>query len=100
MKENTVYILECADGSYNTGITSDIEQRLHDHEEGVDPRGYTYRRRPVKLVYSDIFPDVGDAILHEKQIKGWRREKKIALIEGRISFLPSLAVNYSKRKLS
>ena len=94
----TVYILLCRDGSYYTGITNDLERRLWEHETGCDPKAYTFRRRPLKLVFHEDFRDVNRAIDFEKQIKGWRREKKEALINGRWDLLPELSVNYTKKK--
>ena len=91
MKELCVYILECADGKYYTGVTNDLERRMWEHNEGIDPKAYTYGRRPLKLVFSDWFPEPNQAIAFEKQVKGWRKEKKLALIEGRYNDLTRLA---------
>jgi predicted GIY-YIG superfamily endonuclease len=85
-----VYILECSDGSYYTGSTSDIETRISQHQVGACP-GYTRKRRPVKLVFSDYFEDVYEAISAERQIKGWTRAKKEALINGDFLLLKKLA---------
>ncbi|MBL7855078.1 MAG: GIY-YIG nuclease family protein [Cyclobacteriaceae bacterium] len=74
-----VYIVECADGLYYTGVTNNLDKRLHEHNEGVDPKSFTYRRRPVKLRYWLEFQDVNQAIEWEKQLKGWGRKKKEAL---------------------
>ena len=89
-----VYILQCSDGSYYTGITNDLDRRIAEHNEGYDTKGYTYSRRPVKLVYYEDHSDPYYAIGREKQIKGWSRKKKMALIEGNWDKLPE----YSKRK--
>ena len=78
----TVYILLCADGRYYTGITNDVAHRLDQHQMGIDTKCYTFKRRPVKLVYTAPFTDVYEAIHWEKVVKGWRREKKEALIRG------------------
>ncbi|MBE7177152.1 MAG: GIY-YIG nuclease family protein [Mucilaginibacter polytrichastri] len=86
-----VYILECADHSYYVGITNDIERRLSEHNTGYNSSCYTYSRRPLKLAYEQHFYDVNAAIVFEKQIKGWRREKKKALIDGRLSALSGLS---------
>ncbi|MBI1286299.1 MAG: GIY-YIG nuclease family protein [Flavobacteriales bacterium] len=86
-----VYILECADGSYYTGITNDVDRRIAQHQAGNDPRAYTWNKRPVKLVYHQQFLDANDAIAFEKRVKGWNRKKKLALIEGRFGDLPGLA---------
>lgn len=86
-----VYILECADGAYYTGITNNVERRLGEHNAGNDRMAYTYCRRPVKLVYSEIFKEVEQAIAWEKQVKGWGRKKKEAIIKGEWDALPELA---------
>ena len=75
-----VYILHCADGSYDTGLTTDLEYRLAQHNAGEIPGSYTSTRRPVRLVWFDSFPSKHDAFLRERQIKGWSRAKKEALI--------------------
>jgi putative endonuclease len=75
-----VYIVKCTDGSYYTGVTNDVEIRLQQHNEGYYPRCYTYRRRPVVLVYWQRFQFIEDAISWEKQVKGWNRRKKEALL--------------------
>ncbi len=85
-----VYILKCIDGSYYTGSTSNLEKRLSEHQQGAIP-GYTHKRRPVKLVFSDCFEEVYDAISAERQIKGWTRAKKEALINGDFELLKILA---------
>jgi len=87
----TVYILRCSDGSYYVGITQkDLETRISEHEQGLYD-GYTARRRPVTLVYDGHFEQVTDAIAFERKVKGWRREKKEALIRGDFDALPSLS---------
>ena len=86
-----VYMLECADGSYYIGMTNDPERRLAEHEEGGDPTAYTYLRRPVCMVWYDAFQSPTAAIEVEKQIKGWNRKKKQALVDGRFDLLPELS---------
>jgi predicted GIY-YIG superfamily endonuclease len=73
------YILRCADGSYYVGHTDDLESRLAAHQSGVI-EGYTRQRRPVTLVWSQEFGDRHEAFRAERQIKGWSRAKKEALI--------------------
>jgi len=73
-----VYVLHCADGSYYTGHTDNLETRLSAHQSGAIP-GYTYDRRPVALVYSEVLSS--RAFERERQIKGWSRAKKAALVE-------------------
>ncbi|GAC1309640.1 MAG: GIY-YIG nuclease family protein [Mucilaginibacter sp.] len=91
MKQYFVYILLCSDNSYYTGITNDIERRLYEHESGLDPGSYTCKRRPVKLVFQETFTEVVQAIAFEKQIKGWKRRKKEAMINGDWDLLPELS---------
>ena len=75
-----VYILQCSDGSYYTGHTDNLEERLAAHEQGTF-KGYTSRRLPIKLVFCGEFPTRDDAFTRERQIKGWSRRKKQALIK-------------------
>jgi predicted GIY-YIG superfamily endonuclease len=76
-----VYILECADGSYYTGHTDNMEKRLAEHEQNPFPC-YTSNRLPVKLVFYSELPTRDNAFARERQIKGWSRRKKRALING------------------
>jgi predicted GIY-YIG superfamily endonuclease len=71
----------CADGKYYTGVASFLELRVAQHKMGHDPRAFTFGRRPVKLVWTDSFPTEQQARERERQIKGWSRAKKRALIE-------------------
>ncbi|MBI2117507.1 GIY-YIG nuclease family protein [Candidatus Peregrinibacteria bacterium] len=82
MRDYCVYMLRCNDGSYYVGITNNVELRIGQHQEGIDPKCYTFRRRPLECVYSAQFQDVRDAISWEKHIKKWSRKKKEALITG------------------
>lgn len=91
MKQYFVYILLCSDNSYYTGITNDLERRLHEHQTGENIKCYTYKLRPLKLVFYERFNDVNQAIAFEKQVKGWRRQKKEALINGDWDALPALS---------
>ncbi|SKC15074.1 GIY-YIG nuclease family protein [Dyadobacter psychrophilus] len=77
-----VYILKCSDESYYTGVTNCLERRLAEHTSGRKETSYTYSRRPVELVFSRKFKYVNDAIAFEKQVKGWSRKKKEAIING------------------
>ena len=86
-----VYILECADDSFYTGITSRLEARIIEHNSDDEPNSYCHKRRPVKLVFAREFRSVNKAIAYEKQVKRWSRAKKIALITGAISELKKLA---------
>jgi putative endonuclease len=75
------YILKCSDDSYYTGSTIHLEQRLHEHQEGLGAN-FTRKRRPVTLVYFEEYERIADAFRREKQIQGWGRKKKEALIHG------------------
>jgi len=79
-----VYILECADGSYYVGSHrgSDVGHRVAEHNMGYHKNAYTFTRRPVNCVWSDWFSRYDDAVAFERQIKGWNRAKKEALING------------------
>jgi putative endonuclease len=92
-----VYILRCADGSYYTGLTKqDAEARAWEHNN--DPiDSYTARRRPVTLVFTETYDRITDAIARERQIKGWSRRKKEALIRGDYEALPALASRAASR---
>ena len=86
-----VYIIECSDKSFYTGVTNDIDRRITEHNEGHNPKSFTFSRRPVKLVYFEVHSDPYFAIQREKQIKGWSRKKKIAMIKGEWEKLPELS---------
>lgn len=96
MKIYYVYILQCSDNSYYTGFTNEIERRMIEHQDGENPSCYTYKRRPVKLMHTSEFNDVNQAILFEKQLKGWSRRKKEAIINGNWEILPELSKNRMK----
>ena len=81
MKTYYVYILKCSDGSYYTGVTNNIDRRLAEHMEGYNPNSYTYKRRPLQLVFYESFININEAIDFEKQVKRWSRKKKEALID-------------------
>lgn len=74
-----VYILRCADNSYYTGHTDNLEKRIAEHQAG-EIEGYTSSRLPVTLVFSEEFSSREEALSHERQIKGWSRRKKEALM--------------------
>ena len=85
-----VYILECRDGSYHVGSTINLERRLWEHQEGLGAT-YTRHRRPVRLVWSVSCDRIDEAFAYEKQIQGWSRKKRRALIEGRTEDLGRLS---------
>jgi putative endonuclease len=90
MRQSWVYILKCSDGSYYTGCTTNLEQRIQEHNfKKYD--NYTSTRLPVELVYSQQFSNINEAIAAERRIKGWNRSKKEALIKGDFDLLHNLA---------
>jgi putative endonuclease len=95
MKDFFVYIVRCSDGSYYTGVTSNLEKRIAEHNSGLI-KGYTSKRLPLELVYSNRFNNVSDAIRSEKQIKGWRRDKKEALVQQNFEALVKLSKTRKK----
>ncbi len=95
MKNYFVYILECSDKSYYTGVTNNVEKRLAEHRSG-SIQGYASNRLPIMLVYTTSFYDINDAIRFEKQIKGWSRKKKEALMRGDFDALVLLSKSKTK----
>lgn len=76
-----VYILRCGDNSYYTGHTNNLEERIAKHQAD-EVEGYTSTRLPVSLLFSEEFPTREEALACERQIKGWNRRKKEALMRG------------------
>ena len=91
VKSNVVYMLLCADGSFYVGSTTDLDVRIAWHAEAQDPFCYTYSRLPIRVVWSETFSDWSEALSRERQVKGWSRLKKIALIEGNWKEIQRLA---------
>ena len=91
------YILRCCDGSFYVGSAHHLENRLSQHDAGV-VTGYTATRRPFELVWAHESERIDDAWGLERQIKGWSRAKRIALIEGRFADLPALSRSRSRRQ--
>ena len=89
-----MYILQCSDGTYYTGSTKDLDFRINQHNDGMGAN-YTRNRLPVKLVYFEEFMKIEDAFKREKQVQGWSRKKKEALINGNQKDLPNLSKNYT-----
>ncbi len=85
-----VYILKCRDGSYYTGSTTDLQRRVLEHNNG-QIAGYTFTRRPVTVVFCQEVSNLDQAFALERQIKGWSRAKKEALIAGDYSLLHDLS---------
>lgn len=88
-----MYILLCSDGSYYTGSTIDLERRLEQHQNG-EGANHTKKRLPVTLLYYEEYSRIDEAFYREKQVQGWSRKKKEALIEGKVELLPVLAKAY------
>jgi len=85
-----VYILKCSDDSYYVGSTWNLENRLYQHATGHGST-YTSRRIPVTLVFAQEYERVDEAYAREKQIQGWSRRKREALIAGEFNELPRLS---------
>jgi putative endonuclease len=90
-----VYILLCSNGKYYTGSTIDLERRLIQHQNG-EGSNFTKKYLPVELVYVEEFQRIDQAFYREKQIQGWNRLKKEALINGENNLLPGFAKNYTQ----
>ena len=85
-----MYILNCADGSYYTGSTTELDGRVLQHQNG-EGAIYTRERRPVKLIYFEEYARIDHAFWREQQIKKWSRKKKEALINGQFHKLRELS---------
>jgi putative endonuclease len=96
MKLYFVYILQCADDSFYIGMTNNLERRLVEHKIGKS--GYTSTRLPVELVWREMCTNPDEAIKIEKQLKGWSRRKKKALIDERWDDLVEFSKNYTEHK--
>lgn len=94
-----MYILQCSDGSYYTGSTKDLELRLKQHQAG-EGANHTKKHLPVELVYFEAFTRINDAFYCEKQIQGWSRKKKEALINNNFEKLPELSIAYRDKVAS
>ena len=77
-----VYMFKCEDASYYSGVCNNVQQKLFEHNIGINPNCYTYLRRPVRLVYKQAFEDVQEAIEFERQLKGMTNREKKAFIDG------------------
>ena len=90
MKNGWVYIIQCKDKSFYTGSTSNLQTRIYQHENNL-VSCYTRNKQPLSLVFQQEFESIEDAIKAERQIKGWTRKKKIALIGGDFDLLHELS---------
>lgn len=93
-----VYILRCSDGTYYTGLTKELNGRVHEHQIGSHPEAYTFSRRPVKLVWSVVTESYQEAFQWEHRIKGWNRAKKEALIRGDIDGIHEIVKSERKQR--
>ncbi len=85
-------MLECSDGLFYVGVTNDPNRRLEEHNHGINKDSFTFKRRPVKLVYYDYFTNYLQAINWETQLKKWSRKKKLALISHNWEKIHELAI--------
>ena len=83
-----VYILDCKNKSLYTGVTKDLDRRYKEHLKRTSH--YTGYNPPSKILYTESFPTKSEALKREKQIKGWTRRKKLALIKGDLELLKKL----------
>ena len=95
-KPFVLYLLQCSDGSYYVGHTDDLETRMAQHHSGIGS-AHTRRHLPVTLVWHQEFDSRVEALEMERRVKGWRREKKLALIEGRFEDLRRLSKRGARR---
>lgn len=91
MKSYYIYILKCSDELLYTGFTNNLSRRFDEHQQGRDKRSFTFKRRPVELIFYQEFNDVEQAIYFEKKIKRWSSEKKLALANEDFEMLQILA---------
>ena len=91
MKLYYVYILKCSDGLTYTGITNDISRRFEEHQKGLNKNSFTFKRRPILLIFKQEFNDVNQAIYFEKKIKKWSGKKKLALANGDFDMIQILS---------
>lgn len=88
-----MYILKCSDGSYYTGSTNNLEKRIIEHQSGLGAN-YTRKRLPVNLIYYEEYQRIDEAFHREKQIQGWSRKKKEALMDNKDQLLSKLSIAY------
>jgi predicted GIY-YIG superfamily endonuclease len=90
MEAGYMYILKCSNGAYYTGSTKNLQKRLMQHQAG-EGANFTKKHLPVELVYFEAFSRIDQAFYREKQVQGWSRKKKEALINGEINLLQGLS---------
>ncbi len=91
MKSYFVYILKCSDGLTYTGFSNNISRRIEEHQNGLNKNCFTFKRRPLELIFCQEFNEVNQAIYFEKKIKNWSNKKKMALANGDFDMLQILA---------
>jgi len=91
-----MYILECFNGQYYVGSTTDLEKRVGEHSSG-EGANFTKKSLPIKLLYFEEFSRIDDAFYREKQIQKWSHEKKKALIKGDINALKKYSRKYFRK---
>jgi putative endonuclease len=91
--EYYVYILSSVSGVLYVGVTNDLTRRVHEHKQKLVP-GFTSRYNMNQLVYFESTPDVSAAVAHERQIKGWRRSRKVDLVHSMNPKWEDLAANW------
>lgn len=94
MKQYYVYLMASFKQTLYVGATNDLARRVHQHKTKADPDSFTARYNIDRLVYFETFGDVRDAIAREKEIKAWRRSKKVALIESQNPTWKELTFNW------
>ncbi len=92
-----MYDLRCRDNSFYVGSTRNLERRLEEHALGAVP-SYTSSRLPVELVYAEEYDRIDDAYAREKQVQGWSRRKREALMAGEFDQLPRLSSRARERE--
>jgi putative endonuclease len=91
-----MYILKCANNTYYTGSTKDLERRIEEHQTGFGAN-YTKKHLPVELVYFEKFDRIDFAFIREKQVQNWSRKKKEALIKGEYELLKKFSSSKSDK---
>jgi predicted GIY-YIG superfamily endonuclease len=89
-----VYILRCADDSFYVGSAQDLNSRVKAHNDGR-AAAYTFKHRPVHLVYSEVFDSEIVTVTRERQLKRWSHEKKRALVEANVERLKHVSKHRS-----
>ncbi|MFZ4799380.1 MAG: GIY-YIG nuclease family protein [Bacteroidia bacterium] len=92
-----MYILKCSNGLYYVGSTNNLDLRIEQHKAG-EGANFTKKNLPIELVYFEEYDRIDEAFFREKQIQGWSRKKKEALINGEFEKLPEMSKNYTQNK--